>query len=340
MAHRDGVVTFGDWRVDPGAPVTTARDALRHTLRLAVAAEELGLDGLFVRVHHFEQSLSSPFPLLGALAQSTSRIRIGTAVLDMRYENPFHVAEAAAVTDLLSDGRLQLGVGAGAPEVAHRGSETFGYVVPDGMTSRDLTREKTELLVAALSGVAVAETDPVRTGGVVGHLAIQPQVPGLADRVWWGSTSLASAEWAASRGLNLMSSAGIRGPAGDGSDSWPVEQAGHIRSYRTSWSRSGWPGEPQVAVVRSIIPSGVSASMLQPTEEHRQPGAVHHAYGEQYVGPPEELVERLSRDPAVAAADWLLLTVPDLQDVDAVTALLSGVAEHVLPALGWTPSAP
>jgi alkanesulfonate monooxygenase SsuD/methylene tetrahydromethanopterin reductase-like flavin-dependent oxidoreductase (luciferase family) len=339
VALRVGVVTFGDWRVDPSAPATNARDALRHTVRLAVAAEELGLHGFFARVHHFEQSLSSPFPLLGALAQATSHIEIGTAVLDMRYENPFHVAEAAAVTDLLSDGRLQLGVGAGAPEVAHRGSEAFGYVVPAGTTLRDLTREKTELLLAALSGAAVAETDPSRTGGVVGHVAIQPQAPGLADRVWWGSTSLASATWAATRGLHLMSSAGAGGP-GEAGSAWPDEQAGHIASYRETWSRSGWPGAPQVAVVRTVIPSGVSVQMPWPTGEHHPAGPAAQAYAERYVGPPEELVERLSRDPAVAAADWLFLAVPDLPGVDSDIALLSGVVEHVLPALGWTPSAP
>lgn len=337
MALRVGVVTFGDWRVDPSAPATNARDALRRTVRLAVAAEELGLHGFFVRVHHFEQSLSSPFPLLGALAQATSRIAIGAAVLDMRYENPFHVAEAAAVTDLLSDGRLELGVGAGAPEVVQRGSEAFGYVVPEGATLRDLTREKTELLLAALSGAAVAETDPRRTGGVVGHVAVQPQAPGLADRVWWGSTSLASATWAASRGLNLMSSAGA---GGAGPVPWPDEQARHIRSYRETWSRSGWSGEPQVAVVRTVIPRGISVEMPPTADELHHAGAAAQAHAERYVGPPEELVERLSRDPAVAAADWLLLAVPDLPGVDSDIALLDGVVEHVLPALGWTPSAP
>ena len=68
--------------------VRTASDA-PPVDRLAVAAEELGVDGAYYRVHHFAQQLGSPFPLLSAVGARTNRIEIGTAVIDMRYENPF-----------------------------------------------------------------------------------------------------------------------------------------------------------------------------------------------------------------------------------------------------------
>src|SRR6476661_10781599 len=83
---------------------------------LAVAAEEIGVDGAYFRVHHFAAQLGSPFPLLAAIGAKTSRIEIGTGVIDMRYENPMYMAEDAGAADLLADGRLQLGVSRGSPE--------------------------------------------------------------------------------------------------------------------------------------------------------------------------------------------------------------------------------
>src|SRR4051812_49947378 len=121
-------LTFGHWQSVPGSQVRSASDALLQTVELAQAAEELGVDGAYVRVHHFARQLASPFPLLAAMAASTSRIELGTGIIDMRYENPLYMAEEAAAADLLSAGRLQLGVSRGSPETALRGSEAFGYV--------------------------------------------------------------------------------------------------------------------------------------------------------------------------------------------------------------------
>src|SRR5215813_12070223 len=146
----------------------TGGDALRQTVELAVAAEEIGIDGAFVRVHHFARQLSSPFPLLAAIGVETSRIEIGTGVIDMRYENPLYMAETAAATDLLAGGRLQLGVSRGSPEPAWRGAEAFGYSVDP-----DEAREKTELFRAAIDGIGVVRAD---IGGRPGKemLAVEP----------------------------------------------------------------------------------------------------------------------------------------------------------------------
>src|SRR3954451_8143563 len=100
LPKKIGFLSFGAWH--PGGGLTPkAGDALRQTVELAVAAEEVGIDGAFVRVHHFARQLSAPFPLLAAIAVQTSRIEIGTGVIDMRYENPFAMAEEAAIADLL-----------------------------------------------------------------------------------------------------------------------------------------------------------------------------------------------------------------------------------------------
>ena len=98
----------------------TAADSLLQSIELASAAEEIGADGAFFRVHHFAQQLASPFPLLAATGARTSRIEIGTAVIDMRYENPLYMAEEAAAADLITGGRLQLGISRGSPEQVDR----------------------------------------------------------------------------------------------------------------------------------------------------------------------------------------------------------------------------
>ena len=123
-------------------------------MELAVAAEEIGIDGAFVRVHHFARQLASPFPLLAAIGVRTSRIEIGTGVIDMRYENPLYMAETAAAADLLGGGRLQLGISRGSPEPAWHGAEAFGY-----SADSDEAREKTALFRAAIAGDGVVRAD-------------------------------------------------------------------------------------------------------------------------------------------------------------------------------------
>ena len=204
-----------------------------------------------MRVHHFARQLASPFPLLAAIAARTSRIEIGTGVIDMRYENPLYMAEEAAATDLLSDGRLQLGVSRGSPETALRGSEAFGYVPPEGSSDADLARDKTALFLAAIRGQTVVDADPRMTGGVAGRLAIQPQSPGLADRIWWGSGTRATAEWTAQQGMNLMSSTLLVEDTGVPFDELQAEQ---IARFRAAWAEAGWEREPRVSVSRSVLP--------------------------------------------------------------------------------------
>src|ERR1700742_3731902 len=173
---RIGFLSFGHWQRVPGSQTQTAQDALRQSIELAVAAEEIGLDGAFVRVHHFARQLASPFPLLSAIAARTSRIEIGTAVIDMRYENPLYMAEEAAAADLISGGRMQLGISRGSPEPAVRGSESFGYVPREGSTDADMARTHTRLFRAAIAGAGVAPAD-VRMTGSTGCCRSSPSRP-------------------------------------------------------------------------------------------------------------------------------------------------------------------
>src|SRR5690348_3515771 len=205
MAHpkRIGFLSFGAWH--PGGGLThTGADALHQTIELAEAAEELGLDGAFVRVHHFARQLASPFPLLAAIGARTSWIELGTGVIDMRYENPLYMAEEAAATDLISGGRLQLGVSRGSPEPALRGAGAFGYDT-NGESDSDVARRKIARFREAIAGTGLVEADPAFSGAA-GLLPLQPQSPGLEKRIWWGSATRESARWTGDQGMNLMSS--------------------------------------------------------------------------------------------------------------------------------------
>src|SRR5690606_34239086 len=125
----------------------TATDALLQAIELAVAAEEIGIDGAYFRVHHFAKQFASPFPLLSAIASRTSRIEIGTGVIDMRYENPLYMAEEAAAADLISAGRLQLGISRGSPEPALHGPAWFGYQPKPDTTDAQMAQQKTAVFL-------------------------------------------------------------------------------------------------------------------------------------------------------------------------------------------------
>jgi alkanesulfonate monooxygenase SsuD/methylene tetrahydromethanopterin reductase-like flavin-dependent oxidoreductase (luciferase family) len=331
-----GFLNFGHWQPIPGSQVRTGADALLQTVELAEAAEELGVDGAYVRVHHFARQLASPFPLLSAIGARTRRIEIGTGVIDMRYENPLYMAEEAAAADLISAGRLQLGVSRGSPETALRGSEAFGYVPADGDDDGELARQKTGLFLAAISGATVVDADPRM--GAAGRLAVQPQSPGLRERIWWGSGTRATAEWTARQGMNLMSSTLLSEDTGVPFDELQAEQ---IALFRAAWADAGWTHEPRVSVSRSVMPITTDVDRAYfGGDRHSEDqvgllGGVRSRFGKSYAGEPDELAEALAKDMAVREADTLLLTIPNMLGVEYNARLLQTITEHVAPAIGW-----
>lgn len=334
-----GFLSFGHWRDAVGSQTRTAADALLQTIELAQAAEDIGIDGAFVRVHHFERQLAAPFPVLSAMAARTTRIEIGTGVTDLRYENPLYLAEEAAAVDLISSGRLQLGVSRGSPETVLRGAEVFGYRPGPDETDADAARRKVEIFLAAIKGGAVATTDPARTG-ISGGLAIQPQSPGLADRIWWGSSTRATAQWAAGLGLNLQSSTLL---AEDTGVAFGQLQAEQIRQYRQAWAEHGWDRTPMVSVSRSVLPitEDIDRMYFGDQGQDDQIGlldGVRSRFGKTYVGEPDRIAAELAGDAAVQAADTVLFTVPNQLGVAYNARMLDTIAQHIAPALGWTPA--
>ena len=251
MTKKIGFLSFGHWSASPHSQVRTAEDALRQSIDLAVAVEEMGGDGAYFRVHHFAQQLASPFPLLAAIGARTSRIEIGTAVIDMRYENPLYMVEDAGAADLIAGGRLQLGISRGSPEQVIDGFRYFGYAPADGETDADMARHHADVFLGMLSGVGFAEPNPrPMFPNPPGLLRLEPHSPGLRDRIWWGAATDATARWAAELGMNLQSSTLKFDETGE---PFHVQQRKQIEAYREAWTAAGHERTPRVSVSRSIF---------------------------------------------------------------------------------------
>jgi alkanesulfonate monooxygenase SsuD/methylene tetrahydromethanopterin reductase-like flavin-dependent oxidoreductase (luciferase family) len=334
-----GFLSFGAWH--PGGGLTrNGGDALRQTVELAIAAEEIGIDGAFVRVHHFARQLSSPFPLLAAIGVRTSRIEIGTGVIDMRYENPLYMAEDAGAADLISGGRLQLGISRGSPEQVIDGWRHFGFAPAEGESDADMGRRHTERLLEVLTGEGFAAPSPrPMFPNPPGLLRVEPHSEGLRERIWWGSGSNATAIWAAKLGMNLQSSTLKDDESGK---PFHIQQAEQIVLYRQAWKEAGHEREPRVSVSRSIFALTDERDWQYFARDRNSSDQVGNidektraVFGRSYAGAPDELAAKLAEDEAIAAADTLLLTVPNQLGVDYNAHVIESILKYVAPQLGW-----
>jgi alkanesulfonate monooxygenase SsuD/methylene tetrahydromethanopterin reductase-like flavin-dependent oxidoreductase (luciferase family) len=320
--------------------VRSASDALRQSIELAVAAEELGADGAYFRVHHFARQLGSPFPLLAAIGARTRRIEIGTAVIDMRYENPLYMAEDAGAADLIAGGRLQLGISRGSPEQVIDGWRHFGYAPAAGDTDADMARRHAERFLEVLEGGGFAKPNPrPMFPNPPGLLRVEPHSEGLRDRIWWGSSSNATSRWAAKRGMNLQSSTLKDDESGE---PLHVQQRKQIEAYRAAWKDAGHSREPRVSVSRSIfalVDDRDRGYFGHETQDRDQIGYIdantRAVFGRSYAAEPDVLVKKLAADEAIAAADTLLLTVPNTLGVEYNAHVIESILKFVAPPLGW-----
>ncbi|MFD2648056.1 LLM class flavin-dependent oxidoreductase [Devosia albogilva] len=335
-----GSLSFGHWSPSPQSGTRSAADALLQSIDLAVAAEELGADGAYFRVHHFARQLASPFPLLAAIGARTRRIEIGTAVIDMRYENPMYMAEDAGAADLIAGGRLQLGISRGSPEQVIDGWRYFGYQPGEGQTDADMARQHAEVFLEVLKGKGFAQPNPrPMFPNPPGLLRLEPHSEGLRERIWWGAASDATAIWAAQLGMHLQSSTLKFDESGK---PFHVQQAEQIRAYRAAWKEAGHTRESRASVSRSIFALVNDTDRLyfgRGGPEEDQFGYIEPekraVFGRGYTGEPDQLVRDLAQDEAIAEADTLLLTVPNQLGVDYNAHVIESILTHVAPALGW-----
>ena len=335
-----GFLSFGHWSPSPQSGTRSAGDALLQSIDLAVAAEELGADGAYFRVHHFARQLASPFPLLAAAGAKTSKIELGTAVIDMRYENPLYMAEDSGAADLIAGGRLQLGISRGSPEQVIDGWRYFGQAPQDGQDDADMARLNADIYLEALKGQGFAQPNPrPMFPNPPGLLRLEPYSEGLRERIWWGAASDATAVWAAQKGMNLQSSTLKFDESGK---PFHIQQAEQIRAYRAAWKEAGHVREPRVSVSRSIfalVNDMDRAYFGAGRSEEDQFGYIEPekraVFGRGYTGEPDALIKDLAADEAIAEADTLLLTVPNQLGVDYNAHVIESILTHVAPALGW-----
>jgi alkanesulfonate monooxygenase SsuD/methylene tetrahydromethanopterin reductase-like flavin-dependent oxidoreductase (luciferase family) len=334
-----GFLSFGHWSDSPYSQVRSGSDALLQSIDLAVAAEELGADGAYFRVHHFARQLASPFPLLAAVGARTKRIEMGTAVIDMRYENPYYMAEDAGAADLIAGGRLQPGISRGSPEQVIDGFRHFGYEPAEGETDADMARRRSEVLLELLKGEGFAKPNPrPMFPNPPGLLRLEPYSPGLRERIWWGAASGATAVWAAQKGMNLMSSTLVFDESGE---PLHVQQRKQIDAYRAAWKEAGHEREPRISVSRSIfaLVDDRDMAFFGRSQDRDSIGYLDEntraVFGRSYAAEPDQLVEQLKEDTAIAAADTLLLTVPNQLGVDYNAHVIESILKYVAPPLGW-----
>jgi alkanesulfonate monooxygenase SsuD/methylene tetrahydromethanopterin reductase-like flavin-dependent oxidoreductase (luciferase family) len=334
-----GFLSFGHWTPSPQSQTRSASDALLQSIDLAVAAEEVGADGAYFRVHHFARQLASPFPLLAAAGARTTTIELGTGVIDMRYENPLYMAEDAGAADLIAGGRLQLGISRGSPEQVIDGFRYFGYQPAEGSDHAEMAREHARVFLEVIEGKGFAEPNPrPMFPNPPGLLGIEPHSPGLRDRIWWGAGTRKTAVWTAEQGMNLMSSTLLTEDTGVPFHQLQAEQ---IQMFRDAWTAAGWQREPRVSVSRSIFPLVSDLDRAYFGHDRDSQDQVGHIdgglarFGKSYAGEPEQLVKELAEDEAIAAADTLLLTVPNQLGVDYNAHVIESVLTHLAPELGW-----
>ncbi|EIV2085196.1 TPA: LLM class flavin-dependent oxidoreductase [Klebsiella aerogenes] len=335
-----GFLSFGHWTPSPQSATRSAADTLLQSIDLAVAAEELGADGAYFRVHHFARQLSSPFPLLAAIGAKTKKIEIGTGVIDMRYENPLYMAEDAGAADLIAGGRLQLGISRGSPEQVIDGWRHFGFQPQDGESDADMARRHTEVLLDVLRGEGFAKPNPQPMfPNPPGLLRLEPYSAGLRERIWWGAGSNATAMWAAKLGMNLQSSTLKDDETGE---PFHIQQAKQIRAYRQAWTEAGHTRTPRVSVSRSIFALMDDRDRMYFGSSRDNSDSIgfldektRAIFGRSYAAEPDKLVEQLKQDEAIAEADTLLLTVPNQLGVDYNAHVIESILKHVAPAMGW-----
>lgn len=282
---------------------------IENTLRLFEQGEELGYHAAFVRQRHLERGISSAATFLAAASQRTKNIGLGTAVIQLGYENPFRLAEDLATVDVLSRGRLNVGVSVGPPPFAPLIS-----AYTDPAPEADYSHKRAERLAAAL------QSAPLSAGADAGNAAgaqiprLRPFAHGLTDRLWYGGGSQSSARWAGQAGFNLLTGNIV---SGENTDDFLTAQAALITRFRHEWIHAR---EPRVALGRVILPTDSADAQTRRryrefvADRNKRTGVPHGdrrtLFLPDIVGTTEEIFEALARDPVLPLVSEFRLELP------------------------------
>jgi alkanesulfonate monooxygenase SsuD/methylene tetrahydromethanopterin reductase-like flavin-dependent oxidoreductase (luciferase family) len=258
----------------------------------------------------------------------------------MRYENPHYMAEDAGSADLIAGSRLQLGISRGSPEQVIDGWRYFGYRPATGEDDEAMGRRHAEEFLGLLEGKGFAQPNPrPMFANPPGLLRLEPHSAGLRDRIWWGSATNATAAWAAKLGMNLQSSTLKFDESGE---PLHVQQAAQIRIFQEAWAKAGHKRAPRVSVSRSIFPLVSDLDYMYFGRSGQEQDSIGYLdektraiFGRSYAAEPDELVEQLRKDEAIAEADTLLLTIPNQLGVAYNVHVMEAILTTVAPRLGW-----
>ena len=322
-------------------PEADPLNGLEQTLRLFCFGEALGYDSAWVRQRHLERAVSSASTFLAAASQRTSRIGLGVAVIQMGYENPFRLAEDLATVDVLSRGRLHVGLSAGSP--------SYGALLGDRLfdgdpKAIDFSHARVVRLHNNLAGDLLGDDETfIESPAGRERPRLNPHAPGLTDRLWYGGGSLRSAEWAGREGFNLLMG---NLTAGEKTDDFYTAQLSQLELYRASWRETR---TPRVALGRVIVPldsadgktrqhyrefaAGRAERGLKPQGERRT------LFSRDLVATSDEILESLRRDPVLPHINELRLELPYDFALEEYQQILSDFIRYIAPELGWKPVA-
>ncbi|WP_067568583.1 putative FMN-dependent luciferase-like monooxygenase [Nocardia acidivorans] len=305
----------------------------RHALEQFDLAERLGYDAAWVAQHHLdpaEGGLPSPFVFLAHAAARNPRLRLGTAIVTLALEDPIRVAEDAAVLDVLSGGRLEIGVGAGGSKHAF---ELFDLA---GTDRQQVYAEKLAVLTAALGGAPL-----------VGERGLNPPAATLRNRLWQATFSAAGAHRAGLAGDGLLlSKAQPRDPATADATLWEIQEP-LVAAYLAALPEGA---APRIGASRGVfvaddhdtawrLAERGAARFLEQLRRNGGPevgGTVEEALRDSFIGTPGEVVAKLSADTALRrSTDFIVQVHPVDPGHEATLRSIELIATKVAPQLGW-----
>ncbi|MEV4149189.1 LLM class flavin-dependent oxidoreductase [Amycolatopsis sp. NPDC049691] len=321
-----GFLTIGLF--DPADP----RRGHESTLEIIELGEQLGFDSAWVRHRHLQHGISSPVAVLAAASQRTRRIELGTAVIPLGWENPLRLAEDLATVDLLSGGRLNPGISVGPPM---RYEEVKRALYPDTADVEDFSYERVRRLLDFVRGEPATGFSGTE-GFEVFSDRVQPQAPGLGERLWYGGASLRSAEWAGKHAMNFLTSSVVKAE-GESVDFAEI-QASHIRTFREHHPAGRVSQGLVVIPTDSATPEqrakyeAYAAKRLPRTAEPQGPARM--LFSPDFVGSSAEIAERLHAHEAFREIDEVAFALPFTFDHEDYVQILTDIAERLGPLLG------